>query len=200
MIHSSQYASTLQALILQRVDQKNLSHAQIIQSMGYQTHIKTQTRALKRLEHVLSSPELGLTKTSYDFKYSSTEFVRALCRVLDIDKGQYSPLLQQLEQYAHKVLNATMPIVYADISFSDDFQPSFVSMMAVSKFRRVELDDEVRLFDRYQQRQVIDELVRTHYTAMSGNIPFDGVINGYRVSFENDDGQKEYLYIPADFA
>ncbi|WP_201596207.1 hypothetical protein [Psychrobacter fulvigenes] len=121
MPHSSQYASTLQALILQRVDQKNLSHAQIIQSMGYQTHIKTQTRALKRLEHVLSSPELGLTKTSYDFKYSSAEFAHALCRVLDIEKDQYLPLLQQLEQYAHKVLNATMPIVYADVTFSDNF-------------------------------------------------------------------------------
>ncbi|WP_201574429.1 hypothetical protein [Psychrobacter sp. H8-1] len=200
MIYSSQYASTLQALILQRVEQKNLSHAQIIQSMGYQTHIKTQTRALKRLEHVLSSPELGLTKTSYDFKYSSAEFVHALCRVLDIEKDQYLLLLQQLEQYAHKVLNATMPIVYADVTFSDNFQPSFMSMMAVSKFRRIELDDEVRLLDRCQQRQVIDELVRTHYTAMSGNIPFDGIINGYRVSFENEDGQKEYLYIPADFA
>ncbi|MDN3398303.1 hypothetical protein QL919_06125 [Psychrobacter sp. APC 3426] len=200
MFHSSQYASTLQALILQRIEQKSLTHAQIIQSMGYQTNIKTQARALTRLEHVLSSPELGLTKTGYDFKYSSTEFVRALCRVLDIEKDQYLPLSQQLEQYAHKVLNATMPIVYADVTFSDDFQPSFVSMMAVSKFRRIELDDEVRLFDRYQQRQVIDELVRTHYTAMSGNIPFDGIINGYRVSFENDDGQKEYLYIPTDFA
>lgn len=200
MTHSSQYASTLQALILQRVEQKNLSHAQIIQSMGYQTHIKTQTRALKRLEHVLSSPELGLTKTSYDFKYSSAEFVHALCRVLDIEKDQYLLLLQQLEQYAHKVLNATMPIVYADVTFSDNFQPSFMSMMAVSKFRRIELDDEVRLVDRCQQRQMIDELVSAHYTAMTGNIPFDGIINGYRVSFENDDGQKEYLYIPADFA
>ena len=200
MTHSSQYASTLQALILQRGEQKNLSHAQIIQSMGYQTHIKTQTRALKRLEHVLSSPELGLTKTSYDFKYSSAEFVHALCRVLDIEKDQYLLLLQQLEQYAHKVLNATMPIVYADVTFSDNFQPSFMSMMAVSKFRRIELDDEVRLVDRCQQRQMIDELVSAHYTAMTGNIPFDGIINGYRVSFENDDGQKEYLYIPADFA
>ena len=200
MTHSSQHAGTLQALILQRIEQKSLTHAQIIQSMGYQTNIKTQARALTRLEHVLSSPELGLTKTSYDFKYSSAEFVHALCRVLDIEKDQYLLLLQQLEQYAHKVLNATMPIVYADVTFSDDFQPSFVSMMAVSKFRKIELDDEVRLVDRYQQRQVIDELVRTHYTAMSGNIPFDGIINGYRVSFENDDGQKEYLYIPADFA
>ncbi len=200
MTHSSQHAITLQALILQRIEQQNLSYTQIIQSMGYQTTIKTQTRALKRLEHVLSSPELGLTKTGYDFKYSSAEFVHALCRVLGIDKGQYLPLLQQLEQYAHKVLNANIPIVYADITFSDDFRPSFVSMMAVSKFRRIALDDEMRLLDRCQQRQVINELVSAHYTAMTGDIPFDGVINGYRVSFENDDGQKEYLYIPADFA
>ncbi len=91
MAHSSQYANTLQALILQRIEQKKLTHAQIIQSMGYQTTLKTQTRALKRLEHILSSPELGLTKTSYDFNYSSAEFVRALCRALDIEKGQYLP-------------------------------------------------------------------------------------------------------------
>ena len=200
MTHSSQYTNTLQALILQRIEQKNLSYAQIVQSMGYQKMVKTQTKAIKRLEHVLSSTELGLTKTDYDFKYSSTEFVYALCRVLDIEKSDYLAHVQQLERYAHKVLSATTPIVYADIIFSDDFHPSFMSMMAVSKFTRIGLDDKVRLLDRCQQRQVIDQLIRAHYMTMTGNIPFDGIINGYRVSFNNDDGQQEYFYIPADFS
>lgn len=120
--------------------------------------------------------------------------------MLDIDKSAYLLFFNELEQYAHKVLNATTPIVYADVTFSDDFQPSFMSMMAVSRFRRIKLDKGIRLLDRSKQRQVINELVSAHYTAMTGNIPFDGVINGYRVSFEHDDAQKEYLYIPADFA
>ncbi|MGP9491865.1 hypothetical protein [Psychrobacter sp. AOP7-B1-24] len=200
MTYSSQYTSRLQALILNRIEQKNLSHAQIIQSMGYQTTVKTQTKAIKRLEHILLSAELELTKTGYDFKYSSTEFIHALCEVLNIDKSTYLPLLQQLERYAHKVLSATTPTVYADIVFSEDFHPSFMSMMAVSKFARVWLEDKVRLLDRCQQRQVIKQLIRAHYTTMTGNIPFDGIINGYRVSFNNNDGQQEYLYIPADFA
>ena len=197
MTHSIQYASILQDLILQRIEQKNLSYTQIIQSMGYQSTVKT--KAIKRLEHVLSLPELGLTKTDYDFKYSSSEFVHALCRALDIDKGLYLSFLQPLEQYAHKVLRATTPIVYADIIFSDDFHPSFMSMMAVSKFTRIGLDDKVRLLDRCQQQQVIDQLIRSHYRTMTGNIPFDGIINGYRVSFDRHNSQKEYLYIPADF-
>lgn len=200
MTISGHHAMTLQSLILQRIEQQNLSYAQIVQSMGYQTNVKTQTSALKRLEHVLSSTKLGLTKTSYDFKYSSAEFIHALCEVLEIDRSEYLPLLQQLEQYAHKVLNATKPIVYADVIFSDDFKPSFMSMMAVSKFTRIGLHGEIRLLDRCQQRQVIDELIRAHYIAMTGNIPFNGVINGYRVSFQNEDGQKQYFYITADFA
>ena len=200
MTHSSQHAITLQSFILNQIEQKNLSYSQIIQSMGYPINVKTQTSALKRLKHVLSSPELGLTTTSYDFKYSSTEFIHVLCRVLDIDKSAYLLLFNELEQYAHKVLNATTPIVYADVTFSDDFQPSFMSMMAVSRFRRIKLDKGIRLLDRSKQRQVIDGLVRAHFTAMTGNIPFNGVIKGYRVSFEHDDAQKEYLYIAADFA
>lgn len=199
MTTSSQNAITLQSLILNRIEQQNLSYSQITQSMGYLSNYKTQMKALKRLQHVLSSSNLGLTETSYDFKYSSAEFIHTLCHVLGINKSDYLPLLHQLEQYAHKVLNAITPIVYADVTFNDDFKPSFVSMMAVSRFTRIRLDDDIRLLDKSQQLQVIHALVKQHHATMTGNIPFDGVINGYRISFEDREEQEQRLYIPAIF-
>ena len=122
--------SSLQTLILEQIKQKNLSHTQILSAMGYQFNQsgnvspsllsqspnKTfkQKRALRRLAEVLTSPYLGLTTPSYDFKYSSFEFIVALCQVLAIDQEVYQPLLQPLQQYAHKVLHAVKPVLYAD--------------------------------------------------------------------------------------
>jgi len=199
MTTSSQNAITLQSLILNQIEQQKLSYSQITQSMGYHSHHKTQTKALKRLQHVLSSSDLGLSKTSYDFKYSSAEFIHTLCDVLDISKDDYLPLLNQLEQYAHKVLHAITPKVYADVTFNDDFKPSFMSMMAVSRFTHVRLVDDIRLFNKSQQLQAIHERIKQHYATTTGNIPFDGVINGYRITFDDSEGQKQRLYIPAIF-
>lgn len=216
--------SLLQTLILEQIEQQNLSHTQILSAMGYQFHQPHQShlqpllaanknlkhnnplkhhKALKRLAQVLSSPYLGLTTPSYDFKYSSSEFIDALCQVLGIDQDDYQPLLQPLQQYAHKVLHAVKPVVYADICFNDNFTPSFVNTMAVSKYTHVPLADDIRLLDREQQLQVISQKIKQHHAKLQDCIPFDGVIKGYRVLLTDENGVErgatQTLYIAANF-
>lgn len=82
----SQTTMTLQSIILKRIDDKKISHQEILKLMGYRHHPKVHDKALKRLQEVLSAPTLGLVNTTYDFKYSSSEFVQKLCTVLEIDK------------------------------------------------------------------------------------------------------------------
>lgn len=214
------HINSLQTLILNKIEQKNLTHAQIIEAMGYSSGAqsqykyqspsqnKTHRKALQRLQQVLTSPDLGLSQPSYDFKYSSTEFIHALCQVLGMDRAEYQPLLQPLEQYAHKVLHAIKPVVYADISFNDNFKPSFVNTIAMAKYTHVPLDEGIRLLDSDEQWQAIHQQIRQHYAnytsnsnhaSIKGSIPFDGIIKGYRVLLTDANGDKQSLYIPADF-
>ncbi|WP_230656137.1 hypothetical protein [Psychrobacter sp. I-STPA10] len=220
--HSSQHSThfledngnSLQTLILKQIEQQHLSHTQILIAMGYQLHQSSQSnlqpyktlkhnKALRRLAQVLSSPYLGLTKPSYDFKYSTTEFIQVLCQVLGIAQAEYQPLLQPLKQYADKVLHAVKPVVYADIHFNDNFTPSFFNTMAVSKYTHVPLADGIRLLDREQQLQVIYQQIKQHHAKLQDSIPFDGVIKGYRVLLTDENGVERgathTLYIAADF-
>ena len=187
--------TTLQSIILKRIEQKTLSHHEILTLMGYHNHPKTTDKAINRLQTVLSSPALGLTNKTYDFKYAASEFVEKLCSVLGIDKIVYQPLLAELERDASHSLNAITPIVYADITFNEDFRPSFNSYMAVDRFKRISLDDEVRLLPRQKQLDIINERITAHYKAMQGKIPFAGVIKGYKVVFNNGRDDEARLYI-----
>ena len=197
----SQSTKTLQALqsiILKRIDDKKISHQEILKLIGYRHHPKTHDKALKRLQRVLSAPKLGLVNTTYDFKYSSSEFVQKLCIVLEIDKKIYQPLLSDIEQHASQVLNAITPIVYADVAFNESFTPSFMSFMAVDRFKRIALANEVKLLSRQQQLDVIHKKVIEHYDYMQGKIPYDGHIKGYRIIFDRGTDMSEVLYIDTD--
>lgn len=189
--------TSLQSIILKRIDQKQLSHYEILKLMRYRNHPKTKDKALKRLQEVLSTTELGLVNKTYDFKYSSSEFVQKLCTVLEVDKRVYQPLLSDIEQYASRVLNAITPIVYADVAFNENFIPSFMSFMAVDRFKRVSLTNEVKLFNRQKQLDIIHKHIIEHYEYMQGKIPYDGHIKGYRIIFDNGADTSEVLYIDA---
>ncbi len=198
MTISSQSTMTLQSIILKRIDDKKISHQEILKLMGYRHHPKTHDKALKRLQRVLSAPKLGLVNTTYDFKYSSSKFVQKLCIVLEIDKKIYQPLLSDIEQHASQVLNAITPIVYADVAFNENFTPSFMSFMAVDRFKRIALANEVKLLSRQKQLDIIHKKIIEHYSYMQGNIPYDGRIRGYRVIFNRGTDMSEVLYVDTD--
>ena len=199
MPSSSLSTMTLQFIILRHIEQKNISHHEILILMGYHNHPKTQDKALKRLQTVLSSPALGFTNKTYDFKYASSKFAEKLCMVLSIDTAVYQPLLTDLEHDASHLLNAITPIVYADITFNEHFRPSFNSYMAVDRFKRISLDSKVKLFTRQKQLDIINERITAHHKIMQGKIPFAEVIKGYRVVFNNGCDDEELRYIAAKY-
>lgn len=178
--------------ILDKINQQQLTHSDIVKAMNYRSK-NSQNKAVKRLKQVLSSADLGLIKTCYDFKYSSIEFINALCKVLTLKISDYQTTLNQLIAKADKFHTAQTPVIIADISFNENFVPSFMSVMAMAKFIHIYCGENLRLLDRAEQMPIIKERITQHYQQMTGNIPYDGVINGYRVIFDSKSNESVYI-------
>lgn len=183
----------LQQQIFEHISQQKLSFPVLVSQMGYSK--SGREKAIKRLQSVLFSDDLGLSASGYDFKYSNREFIATLCQVLQMDKADYDAQLKALENQVRKMMNAKMPMVRADIDFNTDYQQSFMSMMAMSRFKNVKLDQAIRLQPRKQQLENIRQAVEKHYSAMRDKLPYDGVINAYHVFLYDDNQQCERLTI-----
>ncbi len=182
----------LRQRIIRHLD--NQDRRDIIIKMGYTGSAKSRAKGLQRLQNALSSKELGLANGGYDYKYSNKEFIYALCRALGIEKADYAPQLQALDAHVRWVMNAQLPGVFADIAFNDNFVKSYMSMMAVGQLKYVKLDKHIRLQSREKQWHHICQAIRQHHAKMQGNIPYDGVIKGYYIRFNDS----ERLYIGVD--
>lgn len=183
----------LQQQIFEHISQQKLSLPVLVSQMGYSKNCRE--KAVKRLQSVLFSDDLGLSASGYDFKYSNREFIVTLCQVLQMDKADYNAQLETLENQVRKIMNAKMPMVRADIDFNTDYQQSFMSMMAMSRFKNVKLDQAIRLQSKEQQLESIRQAVEKHYSEMRDKLPYDGVINAYHVFLYNDNQQCERLTI-----
>lgn len=73
-----------------------------------------------------------------------------------------------------------------------------MSFMAVDRFKRIALANEVKLLSRQKQLDIIHKKIIEHYSYMQGNIPYDGRIRGYRVIFNRGTDMSEVLYVDTD--
>lgn len=197
MNYSDYFTTDLQSLVLQRLQSKQLSSKSLLQRMGYLSRSSAFNKAIVRLENVLSSPDMGLLIPSYDFKYSSYEFIDKLCQSLSIDPEEYLPALQALDQQAQSIKHSKLPLVRADIKFNDHFNRSFMGYLSVQKYIQVPLEERVKLLDRNSQIIEVHKAVLQHYKSNKGKIPFEGEIKGYRVISDSSSNQKA-IYIDKD--
>ncbi len=186
----------LRQRIIRHIEHQDLRD--IIIKMGYTGSTKSRERGLQRLQNTLSSKELGLANGSYDYKYSNKEFIDALCRALGIKKANYAPQLQALDAHVRWVMNAQLPSVFADIAFKDNFVKSYMSMMAVGQFKYVKLDKHIRLQSREKQWHHICQAIRQHHANRQGKIPYDGVIKGYHICFNDSEGLRSEGFVKTD--
>ena len=100
MSYSDYFKTDLQSLVLQKLQSNQMTPRSLLKKMGYSLQSSAFDKAVVRLENVLISPDMGLLIPSYDFKYSSYEFIEKLCQVLSIDSEAYIPALQELDQQA----------------------------------------------------------------------------------------------------
>lgn len=194
MNYSNYFEIDLQSFVLQRLQSNQMTPRSLLEKMGYPPQSSAFDKAIVRLENVLTSADMGLLISSYDFKYSSYEFIDKLCQVLSIDPETYIPALQELNQQAQLIKYSKMPLVRADIKFNEHFNHSFMGYLSVSKYIQVPLDERVRLLDINSQITEIHKAILQHYDLNKGKIPFDGEIKGYRVVLDSSSNQK-IIYI-----
>lgn len=194
MNYSDYFGIDLQSLVLQRLQSNQMTPRSLLKKMGYPPQSSAFDKAIVRLENVLTSADMGLLTPSYDFKYSSYEFIDKLCQVLSIDPETYIPALQELDQQAQLIKYSKMPLVRAGIKFNERFNRSFMGYLSVSRYIQVRLDERIKLLDTNSQITEIHKAVLQHYESNKDKIPFEGEIKGYRVVLDSSSNQKT-IYI-----
>ena len=81
----------------------------------------------------------------------------------------------------------------AEIKF--DFSNSannWLTKMGVAKFYQLALSDDFAYLDKSQQENMITSCIQQHYQQYKNNLPYHGIIKGYRLIID-DNKQKEII-------
>ncbi|KAA1173950.1 hypothetical protein FWJ25_11120 [Marinobacter salinexigens] len=103
----------------------------ILRSMGYGKPTQAQ---FERLQVVLDDPEFGLGQSHFDFKYSSDNFLRALCVAVGINAKVADARIQKIRSRLEEERQAFKPFIWVDTGFVRKSQPIFA--LAVCEHQR----------------------------------------------------------------
>ncbi len=163
---------TLQKIITSKLSCANLSD--ITQFMGYN---KFQTpKAVKRLKGLMTDEYLGLYSSSYDFKFSNSEFLTQLTKVLGVLDCQGD--LDTIATTHYNQLNRFKSYVFIDTEFVRKSQPVFI-LAARSNQRYIRLNDDIQMKPRHEQATQVQSMVKQHYIDSRGEIGIWGTVKRY---------------------
>ena len=153
----------------------------IVITMGYS--LKHTIPACDRLRHVLSSEILGLNGSDVDTYFTAHEFLRALLVVLDIP---YEPFADNIAQIEYDLAHYPYPLprysLRADIDFKFSGGANWMSRGVASSKANAYLPEDVAKMDNVEREAIIQKCIDEHYKKYHGNLPYDGVIKGYRLT------------------
>lgn len=152
----------------------------IVKIMGYpQQH---SIAACDRLRHVLSSDILGLNGSDVDTYFTAHEFLRALLIVLDIPYETFADNITQIE---FDLANYPYPLpqyrLRADIDFKFTAGANWMSRGVAASKANVYLPDDIVKMNDSERELVMHKCINAHYKKYDDNLPYDGIIKGYRL-------------------
>lgn len=166
----------------------------IVHTMGY-SH-KHTIPACDRLRHVLSSEILGLNGHDVDTYFTAHEFLRALLVVLDIPYEPFADTIAQIEyDLAHYPYPLPRYSLRADVVFTFSGGANWMSRGVASSKANAYLPEDIAKMDNVERESIIQKCIAEHYKEYHGNLPYDGVIKGYRLIIEQRNeivGRVEY--------
>ncbi len=165
-----------------------VSFNELADSLGYQN----RARLFDRIQTVVTDPMMGIEGSLYDYKYSSTDFVRTLCQSLGIDADAVEVAIQDVEAQRDVDRETFKSYVFVDTGFRHTTEPIHV-LAAVERLRRIPLCKDVRRLALYQQIDIVRSLVRDHYRQCEGTLLVWGKIKQY--VFQYADDQHVVFYI-----
>lgn len=145
----------------------------LCEKLGYQA---SNSKALKRLNEVLSDVHLGLALSNFDNKYSTIEYVNALCETLSIEN--YKHQLAPLRELARYCLFGFAPSIFVDTDFKRSSQPIFI-LAVLESSRNISFECKQALEPLDQQILTVQQWIVEHYKANEGKMLIWGDIQRY---------------------
>ena len=181
----AQYAIT-------QIDILELRAQDIIKAMGYP--LKHTIPACERLRHVLSNKHLGLDGSYMDKYFSADQFLAKLFLVLDLP---YEPFAEDIAQIKDEIAQGAVPQpryrLYADVDFKVADNANWLSRWGAVLWTQVDLPSEFDKLDEAARKNIIKSSIRAHYQERGANVPYDGVIKGYRLIIELQDKEVDRI-------
>ena len=169
-----------------QIGKLELKAQDIVKAMGYSQ--KHTTPACDRLRHVLSSEMLGLNNNEVDTYFTAHEFLRALLVVLNI---QYEPFAGDIAQIEYDLAHYPYPLprysLRADVDFIWSDGANWMSRGVASSKAKVYLPKDIAKMSDAERELVIQNCMREHYKKHNGNLPYNGIINGYLLIIRQGD-------------
>ena len=169
---------------------KHIEPTKILRKIGYR---KITDKSIERLSNVLSDEFLGLDKSYFDFKYSNCEFVKALCKLSEVDFNDYQNELEEQTVRATTLKYAFSPYVFIYTGFRRKSQPIF-ALAFMEGHRRLYLPIEYKLASLEEQVKYVKTLISEHYKNTEGHLDVWGEIRSYVFN----SSKKEYLVFNPD--
>lgn len=163
---------------------------EILKKMGYR---KITEKTITRLNDTLSDKILGLAKSHFDFKYSNIDFIKALCRVCDVDFNDYSDELFESQANFRELHYGFKPYVFIYTGFKRTSQPIFM-LAFLERSRNLSLPIRNKRLSIDAQIEYVSCLIIEHYKKMGGYLNVWGEIKQYVFNFTETD----YLVLNPD--
>ncbi len=167
--------------LFKKIKQKltDRDYANVVSVMGYDE--RHRASAINRLERLLQTADTKawFSESSYDLHYSNEEFLTKLCDTFGISSDEYRSIIDEVKTRLRDLAKIQEPNLYV----KTDFQKRGVSLSTLgyrSREKKIPLEKEKYLFMPEDEFiEIISQMIRAHYHAHEGKLPFWGEIVGY---------------------
>lgn len=178
---------TLINQIKQKINQTN--HEELLKSMGY----NNLERGRQTLRTFLKTDNiyLWLKDGSFDFKFNSEEFLRALFNTLNIPSSEYETEIQKHLHRIHQIAIMEQPYIRIDTLFKRTTE-SILVLVAMGSKTNFSIDKELLLYKSNTEIfEIVGSIIREHYISNNGSLKFWGKIYYYQYFHTNG---KKYIF------
>jgi len=178
--------------VIAQIDTLEYRAQYIVKTMGYP--LKHTMPACERLRHVLSNKHLGLDGSYMDKYFSADEFLAKLFLVLELPYERFAEDIAQIKyELAHCPQPQPRYRLQADVDYKFTGGANWMSRWGVSFLEQVRLPSGFAKLDEAARKAVIKQGIREHYRQHDGQLPYDGIIKGYRLIVEQQDKEVERI-------
>lgn len=154
----------------------------VLRKLGY---APDNRRALERLFTTVEDDNYGLGQSHFDFRYSGADFLRALCRQLDLPPESVEAEIIRVQRELTAELTAFKPYLWIDTHFTRQNQPLF-ALAACESQRYLPLDWQLPQQSLVHQLVTVRKLIDQHWQSTEGNLGIWGTIQAYWYFFADD--------------